>query len=53
MIVAVHCHSTKGILNAIHAGCKTIEHGSFLTDEAIKLMLEKDIMLISTRSIFK
>ena len=53
MIVAAHCHGTKGILNAIHAGCKTIEHGSFLTDEAIQLMLEKDIMLIPTRSIFK
>ena len=53
MIVAAHCHGTKGILNAIRAVCKTIEHGSFLTDEAIKLMLEKDVMLISTRSIFR
>ena len=53
MIVAAHCHGTNGILNAIRAGCKTIEHGSFLTDEAIQLMLKNDVMLIATRSIFK
>ena len=53
MIVAAHCHGIKGIRNAIDAGCKTIEHGSYLDDEAIQLMLEKDIMLIATRSIIK
>ena len=32
-------------------GVRTIEHGSFLTKEAIDLMLEKKAMLIATRSI--
>lgn len=36
---------------ALHAGVKTIEHGSYLDDEAIQLMLKKDAMLIATRSI--
>ena len=53
MIVAAHCHGIKGIMNAIHAGCKTIEHGSFLNEEAIQLMLKHDVMLIPTRSLVK
>ncbi|KAI5364562.1 Putative metal-dependent hydrolase, composite domain superfamily [Septoria linicola] len=51
MIVAAHAHGTEGILAALHAGVKTIEHGSYLTEEAIALMEEKDAMLIATRFI--
>ena len=51
MIVAAHCHGKRGIMNALHAGVKTIEHGSFLDEEAINLMLDKDAMLVATRSI--
>jgi len=36
---------------ALHAGVRTIEHGSFLDEEAIRLMLEKDAMLVATRAI--
>ena len=50
-IVAAHCHGKRGIMNALHAGVKTIEHGSYLDDEAIELMKEKDAMLIATRTI--
>jgi len=46
-------HGKRGIMAALHAGVKTIEHGSFLDEEAIKLMLEKDAMLIATRSIIE
>ena len=53
MIVAAHCHGIKGIMNALHAGCKTIEHGSFLNEEAIQLMLDNDIILVATSSIVK
>ena len=53
MIVAAHCHGKRGIMAALHAGVKTIEHGTFLDDEAIALMLEKDAMLIATRSIIE
>ena len=50
-IVASHCHGKKGIMAALRAGCRTIEHGSYLDQEAIALMLEKDAILIPTRSI--
>ena len=43
MVVAAHAHGTSGILAALHAGVKTIEHGSYLTEEAIELMKEKVI----------
>ncbi|CAK1367806.1 hypotheticalsprotein [Cercospora beticola] len=49
MIVAAHAHGTEGILAALHAGVKTIEHGSYLTEEAIELMLEKEAILVPTR----
>ncbi|MCJ1307806.1 hypothetical protein MMC25_001454 [Agyrium rufum] len=51
MIVAAHCHGIKGIMNALMAGCKTIEHGSYLDDTALEMMLKKDVMLVATRSI--
>ena len=38
-------------MNALNAGIKTIEHGSYLDDEAINLMLEKKAMLVATRTI--
>jgi len=50
-IVAAHCHGKRGIMNALHAGVKTIEHGSYLDDEAIELMKEKGAMLVATRTI--
>ena len=53
MIVAAHCHGKRGIMAALHAGVRTIEHGTYLDDEAISLMLEKGAMLIATRSIIE
>jgi len=50
-IVAAHCHGKAGIMAALKAGAKTIEHGSYLDQEAIDLMLEKGAMLVPTRSI--
>lgn len=35
--VAAHAHGTIGIKNAIEAGIDTIEHASFLDDEAIRM----------------
>ncbi|AFU97774.1 metal-dependent hydrolase family protein [Simiduia agarivorans] len=37
MIIAAHAHGTSGIKAAIRAGIDSIEHCSFLDDEAIKL----------------
>lgn len=48
-VVAAHCHGKTGIMNALHAGVKTIEHGSYLDEECIALMKEKDAILVATR----
>lgn len=50
-IVAAHCHGKPGIMAALRAGVKTIEHGSYLDDEAAELMLETGAILVPTRFI--
>ncbi len=50
-IVAAHCHGKPGILAALRAGCKTIEHGTYLDEEAADLFLEKKAILVPTRFI--
>jgi imidazolonepropionase-like amidohydrolase len=37
----VHAHSPESIRAAVNAGCTTIEHGNFATDEVLKLMADK------------
>ena len=51
-IVAAHCHGKASILAALRAGCATIEHGTYLDEERIRLMKEKGAMLIGTRTFF-
>ncbi|KYG42380.1 hypothetical protein M433DRAFT_7197 [Acidomyces richmondensis BFW] len=51
LIVAAHAHGTAGIIAALKAGVKTIEHGSYLNQEAIDLMIEKKAILVATRLI--
>lgn len=46
--VAAHAHATEGIKAAVRAGVASIEHGSKLDDEAIKLMLEHHTALVPT-----
>jgi imidazolonepropionase-like amidohydrolase len=50
-IVAAHCHGKAGILAALKAGCHTIEHGTYLDEEAADLCLEKKAILVPTRFI--
>jgi imidazolonepropionase-like amidohydrolase len=50
-VVAAHCHGKPGIMAAIEAGVRTIEHGSYLDEEACDGMLENDMILVPTRSI--
>ena len=45
---ASHAQGTTGIKNAILAGIDSIEHGIFLDDEAIELMIERDVYLVPT-----
>jgi imidazolonepropionase-like amidohydrolase len=46
--VAAHAHARQGIINAVLAGVRTIEHGSFIDDEGIELMLKKNVFLVPT-----
>jgi imidazolonepropionase-like amidohydrolase len=46
--VAAHSHSAAGIRAAILAGARTIEHGTFVDDEGIRLMKERGVYLVPT-----
>mgnify|MGYP003637020107 CR=1 FL=1 len=50
--VGAHAHGTEGIIAAVNAGVTSIEHGSILNDEAIKLMIEKGTYLVPTTGLF-
>jgi imidazolonepropionase-like amidohydrolase len=45
---AAHAHGAEGAKVAIRAGIDSIEHGSFLDDEALRLMKEKGTWLVPT-----
>jgi imidazolonepropionase-like amidohydrolase len=45
--VAAHAHGAEGIKNAVRAGVRTIEHGSYLDDEGIALMLKHGTWLVA------
>lgn len=45
--VAAHAHGTDAIKMAIKAGVASIEHGSFIDDEAIALMKQRGTWLVS------
>ncbi len=46
--VMAHAQATDGIKNAIRAGIRSIEHGIYLDDEAIELMLRHGTWLVPT-----
>lgn len=50
-VVASHAIGKPGILAALRAGVRTIEHGMYLDDEAAALLLERDAVLVPTRHI--
>lgn len=43
-----HAQGSQGIKNALLGGVASIEHGVYLNDELIDLMLQKDIYLVPT-----
>jgi imidazolonepropionase-like amidohydrolase len=51
-VVAAHCHGKPGIMAALRAGCRTIEHGTYLDEEAAMAMREAGAILVSTRAPF-
>lgn len=46
--VAAHAHGTGGIKAAVRAGVASVEHGSVLDEEAIRLMKERGAYLVPT-----
>ncbi|HKX98857.1 MAG TPA: amidohydrolase family protein [Steroidobacteraceae bacterium] len=50
MKVAAHAHGTEGIKRAVRNGIDSIEHGTFLDDEGIRLMKEKGTHYVPTIS---
>jgi imidazolonepropionase-like amidohydrolase len=45
---ASHAQGTEGIKNAIRAGIDTIEHGIFLDEEAIEMMVQRGVVFVPT-----
>jgi len=45
--VAAHAHGTEGIKNAILAGVDSIEHGSLIDEEGIRLMKDRGTYLVA------
>ncbi|MCP3994842.1 MAG: amidohydrolase family protein [bacterium] len=46
--VAAHAHGAEGMKRAIRAGVKTIEHGTYMDEEAMRLMKEHGTYLVPT-----
>ena len=47
--VSAHCHGDAAARLAIAAGVDSIEHGSFLTEDTLKIMKAKGVWLVPTR----
>ena len=48
--VAAHAHGAESIKRAVRAGVDSIEHGTFMDDECIKLMKERGTFYVPTMS---
>ncbi len=48
MGVAAHAHGTEGMKRAVLAGVTSIEHGTYMDDEVIKLMKQKGTWYVPT-----
>ena len=46
--VAVHAHGTEGMIRAIKAGVTSIEHGTYMDDEARRLMKQYGTVYVPT-----
>ena len=50
MWVAVHAHGAKGMKRAVIAGVDSVEHGTFMTEEVIDLMIDRGTYYVPTIS---
>ena len=44
--VTGHCRATEGIKNALLSGFDTLEHGTFMDDETMELLLKRDVPVV-------
>jgi imidazolonepropionase-like amidohydrolase len=49
--VLAHAHGAEGALAAVRAGVRSIEHGTYLTDETLKLMASKGTWFVPTADV--
>jgi imidazolonepropionase-like amidohydrolase len=49
---ASHAHGGPGLTLSVEEGVDTIEHGALATDDEVKLMIDRNVWLICTFSIF-
>jgi imidazolonepropionase-like amidohydrolase len=49
--VEAHAHGAEGAHDAVKAGVRSIEHGTFLTDETLKLMAQMGTYFVPTADI--
>ncbi len=50
MWVAVHAHGAKGMKRAVIAGVDSVEHGTFMTEEVMDLMIDRGTYYVPTIS---
>ena len=46
--VAVHAHEAAAVKAAVRGGCASVEHGTYLDAEAIRLLAQKRVALVPT-----
>jgi imidazolonepropionase-like amidohydrolase len=49
--VAAHAHGADGIKAALRAGVDSVEHGTFLDDEGVRMLVERKAWLVPTLAI--
>lgn len=52
-VVAAHCHGKPGMIAALEAGVRTIEHGTYLDEEVAAAMRETGAILVPTMTIIQ
>jgi imidazolonepropionase-like amidohydrolase len=46
--VSAHAHGAGGIKNAVEAGCASVEHGTFMDEEAARMMAKAGVYWVPT-----
>jgi len=49
--VCAHAHGAEGIKRAVRAGVRSVEHGTFVDDEGLRLMEKRGTFLVPTWSV--